>query len=123
MSEQSLLPVRSYLLNLHTQEVAASVTDIKYRDDIDSGSRLAASTLFTPGESVEMFVDASLANCEQRDPKGLYAKARRGELKHFTGIDSPYEPPLAPEIHLRNTTRLGDRRRHSGKRSLKQRRW
>jgi adenylylsulfate kinase-like enzyme len=40
------------------------------------------------------------ASCEQRDPKGLYAKARRGELKNFTGIDSAYEPPLAPECRL-----------------------
>ena len=59
-----------------------------------------ARSLFAEGEFVEVFVDTSLAECEQRDPKGLYAKARRGELKNFTGIDSPYEPPLAPDIHL-----------------------
>ena len=49
---------------------------------------------------VEVFVDTPLAICEQRDPKGLYKKARRGELKQFTGIDAPYEAPQAPEVHL-----------------------
>ena len=64
--------------------------------------RELARSLFAPGEFVEVFVDASLAECERRDPKGLYAKARRGELKNFTGIDSPYEAPLAPDVHLRS---------------------
>ena len=64
--------------------------------------REMARSLFAPGEFIEVFVDASLATCEQRDPKGLYAKARRGELKNFTGIDSAYEAPLTPEIHLRS---------------------
>lgn len=49
---------------------------------------------------LEVFVDAPLAVCEQRDPKGLYAKVRRGEIKEFTGISSPYERPENPEIHL-----------------------
>ena len=62
--------------------------------------REMARSLFAPGEFVEVFVDAPLAECERRDPKGLYAKARRGELKNFTGIDSPYEAPLAPDVHL-----------------------
>ena len=62
--------------------------------------REMARSLFAAGEFVEVFVDASIAECERRDPKGLYAKARRGELKNFTGIDSPYEAPLAPDIHL-----------------------
>jgi bifunctional enzyme CysN/CysC len=53
------------------------------------------------GEFFEVFVDTPLAEAEKRDPKGLYKKARRGELRNFTGIDSPYEPPEAPEIHLR----------------------
>lgn len=51
---------------------------------------------------VEVFVDAPLEVVEQRDPKGLYAKARRGELKGLTGLDAPYEAPIAPEIHLRS---------------------
>ena len=52
------------------------------------------------GDFIEVFVDAPLEVCETRDPKGLYKKARAGELKNFTGIDDPYEPPEAPELHL-----------------------
>ena len=55
---------------------------------------------FAEGEFVEVFVDTPLAECEQRDPKGLYAKARAGQISNFTGIDSPYERPTAPELHL-----------------------
>ena len=62
--------------------------------------RQMARELFQPGEFIEVFVDAPLQACEQRDVKGLYAKARRGDLKNFTGIDSPYETPQTPEIHL-----------------------
>ena len=49
---------------------------------------------------IEVFVDCSLEAAEERDPKGLYKKARAGEIKNFTGIDDPYEPPEAPEVHL-----------------------
>ncbi|MBV8594391.1 MAG: sulfate adenylyltransferase subunit CysN [Caulobacteraceae bacterium] len=63
--------------------------------------RLMAREMMGPGEFLEVFVDTPLQVAEARDVKGLYAKARRGELKNFTGIDSPYEPPEAPEIHLR----------------------
>ena len=59
-----------------------------------------ARSLFEPGEFYEIFVDTPLPTCEQRDPKGLYAKARRGELQNFTGIDSPYEFPESPELRL-----------------------
>lgn len=52
------------------------------------------------GDFVEVFVDTPLEVCEQRDPKGLYKKARAGEIKHFTGISDPYEPPLAAELVL-----------------------
>ena len=52
------------------------------------------------GEFIEVFVDAPLEVCEQRDPKGLYKKARAGEIKGFTGIDDPYEEPLEPELVL-----------------------
>src|SRR2546421_3001322 len=55
--------------------------------------RQMARALFDEGEFFEVYVDARLAVAEERDPKGLYKKARRGELQHFTGIDSPYEPP------------------------------
>jgi bifunctional enzyme CysN/CysC len=57
------------------------------------------------GEFMEIFVDTPLAEAEKRDVKGLYAKARAGQLKNFTGIDSPYEPPEAPEMHI-DTTRM-----------------
>ncbi len=56
--------------------------------------------LIPEGEFIEVFVDTPLEVCEQRDPKGLYARARQGEIKNFTGIDSPYEPPSKPEIIL-----------------------
>ncbi|MGZ5913305.1 MAG: adenylyl-sulfate kinase, partial [Reyranella sp.] len=52
---------------------------------------------------LEIFVDAPLAECERRDPKGLYRKARSGKLKNFTGVDSTYEPPGAPDIHIRTS--------------------
>lgn len=57
--------------------------------------------LFDEREFIEIFVDCPLEVCERRDPKELYAKARRGEIKDFTGIDSPYETPESPEIIIR----------------------
>ncbi|WP_298441869.1 adenylyl-sulfate kinase [uncultured Ferrimonas sp.] len=57
--------------------------------------------LLPPGQFIEVFVDTPLSVCEQRDPKGLYQQARAGKIPHFTGIDSAYEPPRQPEIHLR----------------------
>jgi adenylyl-sulfate kinase len=54
-----------------------------------------------PGQFIEVFVDAPVEVCQQRDPKGLYAKARAGELKEFTGVSAPYEAPLNPELDLR----------------------
>ncbi|MCG6506989.1 adenylyl-sulfate kinase, partial [Vibrio parahaemolyticus] len=56
--------------------------------------------LLPQGEFIEVFVNTSLEVCEQRDPKGLYKKARAGEIANFTGIDSAYEAPLNPEIDL-----------------------
>lgn len=66
-----------------------------------ASERAMARSLFEPGEFYEVFIDASLEDCEQRDPKGLYAKARQGKLPDFTGIDSPYEAPEHPEIHVK----------------------
>ena len=65
--------------------------------------RALARSLVHDGEFVEVYVDAPLAVAEVRDPKGLYRKARRGELPHFTGIDSPYEPPENPELRIDTT--------------------
>ena len=62
--------------------------------------RLMAREMVEDGEFIEIFVDTSLAEAEKRDVKGLYAKARRGEIKHFTGISSPYEAPEKPEIRV-----------------------
>jgi bifunctional enzyme CysN/CysC len=67
--------------------------------------RRMAREFIEAGEFVEVFVDARLDVAEARDPKGLYRKARRGELKNFTGIDSPYEVPENPEVRL-DTSRL-----------------
>ncbi|MDE2390685.1 MAG: sulfate adenylyltransferase subunit CysN [Rhodospirillales bacterium] len=61
--------------------------------------------MMAPGEFVEIFIDTALEEAERRDVKGLYKKARSGELKNFTGIDSPYEPPYDPEIHI-NTAKM-----------------
>jgi bifunctional enzyme CysN/CysC len=66
--------------------------------------RRLARSMFEDREFVEIFVDTPLAIIEKRDPKGLYRKARRGELKNFTGIDSPYEIPETPELHIRTDT-------------------
>lgn len=65
--------------------------------------RQTARSLLGQGEFIEVFIDTPIAVAEERDPKGLYKKARRGELKNFTGIDSPYEAPENPEIRI-NTT-------------------
>jgi adenylyl-sulfate kinase len=66
-----------------------------YRED-----REQARERIGPEEFVEIYTSAPLEVCEERDPKGLYKKARKGEIREFTGIDAPYEPPLHPEIVL-----------------------
>ena len=67
--------------------------------------RRMARQLLETGEFFEVFVDTPLSVAESRDPKGLYKKARRGELTNFTGVDSPYEKPERPEVRV-DTTRL-----------------
>ena len=62
-------------------------------------------SIMKEGEFIEVYVDTPLDVCEQRDPKGLYKKARAGEIKFFTGIDSPYEAPTKPEIDLKTAGR------------------
>ena len=66
-----------------------------FRSDRDRARALVAE-----GDFVEIHCAADLSVCEERDTKGLYAKARAGEIKNFTGIDDPYEAPEAPEVHL-----------------------
>ena len=57
--------------------------------------------LISENEFIEVFIDTPLEICESRDPKGLYKKARKGEIPNFTGISSPYEAPISPEIHIK----------------------
>lgn len=71
-----------------------------YRADRD-----ACRALMKEGEFVEVLVDASIETCEKRDPKGLYKKARAGEIKNFTGISDPYEAPEKPELVLDSNTK------------------
>ncbi len=78
-----------------TGTIALTAFISPYRTDRDK----VRNTL-KEGEFIEVFVDAPLEVCEQRDPKGLYKKARAGEIKGFTGIDDPYEEPVAPELVL-----------------------
>jgi adenylylsulfate kinase len=73
-----------------------------YRSD-----REMVRNLVSKGDFIEIYVNASLDVCEKRDPKGLYKKARAGEIKHFTGIDDPYEAPETPELNI-----------HTGEKSL-----
>ncbi|HEX3983936.1 MAG TPA: adenylyl-sulfate kinase, partial [Acidisoma sp.] len=65
--------------------------------------RQMARELLPAGEFLEVFIDTPLAVAEERDPKGLYKKARRGEIANFTGISSPYEAPETPEIRIDTT--------------------
>lgn len=62
--------------------------------------RAQAKDMLSSGQFLEVYIDTPLEVCEQRDPKGLYKKARLGEIKNFTGIDSTYESPLQPDIHV-----------------------
>ena len=66
--------------------------------------RRMARSLFEEDEFIEVHVDASLAICEERDPKGLYKKVRRGAIRNFTGFDSPYDRPEKPEIRIDTET-------------------
>jgi adenylylsulfate kinase len=66
-----------------------------------ASDRKVASEMLEQGEFMEVYIDTPIAICEQRDPKGLYKKARAGEIKDFTGIDSTYDVPTAPAIHVK----------------------
>lgn len=66
-----------------------------------NADRQQVRDLHESGKFIEVFVDTPLEVCEKRDPKGLYKKARAGDIKNFTGLDSPYEAPQTPEIHLK----------------------
>jgi adenylylsulfate kinase len=74
-----------------------------YRRDRDMARQIVTEK-GSPKDFAEVFVDTSIEICQSRDPKGLYKKALAGEIKGFTGIDDPYEPPLRPEIRLNGGT-------------------
>jgi bifunctional enzyme CysN/CysC len=78
---------------------AGLIVLVSFISPFRSERRLARS-LFGPGEFFEIFIDTPLEVAEARDPKGLYRKARAGKIRNFTGIDSPYEPPENPEMHI-----------------------
>ena len=88
--------VASEIIKHHGVAVCAAVSP--YR-----AARNEVRSMFKKGHFVLAFVDTPIEVCEQRDPKGLYAKARRGEIKNFTGVNDPYEVPVAPEIVLTTT--------------------
>lgn len=78
-----------------------------YRRDRDAVRRQVEAE-GAPGDFIEVFVDAPLDVCEARDPKGLYQRARAGQLAEFTGVSAPYEPPLAPELVLPSSSQTPD---------------
>ncbi len=80
-------------------QIALSSFVSPYRADRDNVRKLHEASDM---DFIEVFVDCPLETAESRDPKGLYKKARAGEIKNFTGIDDPYEPPEKPELHLRS---------------------
>lgn len=87
----------------HSGTVALTAFISPYRADRDK-----VREILGPGEFIEIYVDASLDTCEKRDPKGLYKKARAGEIKNFTGISDPYEAPEKPELVLDSNTKSID---------------
>ncbi len=84
--------------------VAAGATAIVALISPFIADRVKARALFAPGDFLEVYVHAPLAVCRARDPKGLYARAARGEVRELTGVDSPYEAPLAPELVIDTTS-------------------
>jgi adenylyl-sulfate kinase len=73
-----------------------------------ANDRKSARSIVGEDSFIEVFIDSSLEVCKMRDPKGLYKKALAGEIKDFTGIDSPYEAPVSPDIHLHTDTTTPD---------------
>ena len=92
------------VIGKNTVEALQSGIVFGFAGQVEGIARRMARELLGEDEFIEVFVDAPLAVAEARDPKHLYARARRGEIRNFTGIDSPYEPPEAPEVHI-DTTR------------------
>ena len=93
--------------------VDAGVITLVYLISPFEQERRMARALFVPGDCIETFIDAPPHVLERRDPKGLYAKARKGLTKNFTGIDSPYERPVASDIVIDSTTSLIEQAAHT----------
>jgi bifunctional enzyme CysN/CysC len=83
---------------------AGLITMVSFISPFRADRQMAAER-FPDGNFIEIFVDTPFEECARRDPKGLYAKALKGEIKNFTGVDSPYEAPLNPAIHLKTSGR------------------
>lgn len=81
--------------------IVASISPLREQREL-------ARSIFQSGQFIEIYLCAPLAECELRDAKGLYVKARRGEIKDFTGVDSPYEPPLAPQVTIDTSAVSGE---------------
>ena len=92
--------IRRVLETARLMADAGLIVLVSFISPFSAERRLARERLET-GEFMEIFVDAPLGECERRDPKGLYRKAREGRLRNFTGIDSAYEPPQDPDLHIR----------------------
>lgn len=92
--------VAHLLTKHHVPNLVSAISPYReVRDEVRKMVERAAGE----GSFVEVFVDCPLQVCEKRDVKGLYAKARKGELKQFTGIDDPYEIPHKPEVHIKTS--------------------
>jgi len=100
--------IRRVIELAHLMADAGLIVLVSFISPFRAERQLARERL-TDDAFLEIFVDAPLAECEQRDPKGLYRKAREGKIRNFTGIDSAYEPPETPDIHLRTAELSVDR--------------
>ncbi len=90
------IEVARLMVNAGLLVVSAMISPFRLERDVARGR-------FRPGDFMEVFIDTPIEVCEERDPKGLYARARRGEIPGFTGIDSPYEPPSRPDLRIDTT--------------------
>ena len=91
---------RIVYLGTDAEQAAARHSTSTFLAEATTSGEAVRRAAMGAGDFIEIFVDAPLEVCEKRDPKGLYKKARAGELKGFTGIDDPYEAPVKPELVL-----------------------
>lgn len=108
--------VASEIVKHHGAVICAAISP--YR-----ATRNSVRSLIGPERFIEVFVDTPIDECERRDSKGMYAKARRGEIKNFTNIDDPYEPPLKPEITIETLSASAEENAHAILNYLRERGW